>query len=381
MTEGTQPDGTRDGSPTLTFRGGGWVIAVTVVVAAAFILWAISGAIWGTRPVGGGNDPAAYGFDLSDLAPEARATLVGSGNPRDFLVAYDLPAVIPGAEMLRFNADRRSKYVVTADRVAGVVVNGAARAYPLAVLNGHEVVNDVLGGVPIAVTFSPLTDSVMVFDRRIAGEERLFRVSGLLWNSNLVMYDVPADPARRAGAAASLWSQLGMRAIAGPAARGPVRLEPLPDVNIASWRMWLAAHPDTTVILPEPQTVKRYKEISYARYCLTPRVDFPVDRLVDGSAEPASADAAIAEAAAGRARTRKAAVIEARLPGGARASWSLAELAARAGQAETVELEAGGVPLVATVQRAPLAAMVRRKDGQPLVVVPQLWFAHEARGW
>jgi hypothetical protein len=283
--------------------------------------------------------------------------------------------------MLRFNADRRSKYVVTADRVAGVVVNGAARAYPLAVLNGHEVVNDVLGGVPIAVTFSPLTDSVMVFDRRIAGEERLFRVSGLLWNSNLVMYDVPADPARRAGAAASLWSQLGMRAIAGPAARGPVRLEPLPDVNIASWRMWLAAHPDTTVILPEPQTVKRYKEISYARYCLTPRVDFPVDRLVDGSAEPASADAAIAEAAAGRARTRKAAVIEARLPGGARASWSLAELAARAGQAETVELEAGGVPLVATVQRAPLAAMVRRKDGQPLVVVPQLWFAHEARGW
>jgi hypothetical protein len=262
-----------------------------------------------------------------------------------------------------------------------VVVNGAARAYPLAVLNGHEVVNDVLGGVPIAVTFSPLTDSVMVFDRRIAGEERLFRVSGLLWNSNLVMYDVPADPARRAGAAASLWSQLGMRAIAGPAARGPVRLEPLPDVNIASWRMWLAAHPDTTVILPEPQTVKRYKEISYARYCLTPRVDFPVDRLVDGSAEPASADAAIAEAAAGRARTRKAAVIEARLPGGARAAWSLAELAARAGQAETVELDVGGVPLVATVQRAPLAAMVRRKDGQPLVVVPQLWFAHEARGW
>ena len=380
MTDGTRPTGTPDGSPTLTFRGGGWVIAVTVLVAAAFILWAISGAIWGTRPVGGGNDPAAYGFDLANLAPEARTTLVGSGNPRDFLTAYDMPATIPGTEMVRFNGERRSKYVVTADRVAGVVVNGAARAYPLAVLNGHEVVNDVLGGVPIAVTFSPLTDSVVVFDRRVGGEERLFRVSGLLWNSNLVMYDVPADPARRAGAVPSLWSQLGMRAIAGPAAAGPVRLEPLPDVNIASWRMWLAAHPGTTVILPEPQTEKRYKEISYARYCLTPRVEFPVDGLVEGGAEPSSSDAAVADAAAGRARTRKAAVVEVRLAG-TRATWSLAELAARAGQAESIELDAGGVPLIATVQHAPLAAMVRRKDGQPLVVVPQLWFAHEARGW
>ena len=377
---GTRPDAAPEGSPTLTFRGGGWVIAVTAVVVAAFFAWAISGAIFGNRPVGGGNDPAAYGFDLANLAPEARVTLVGSGNPRDFLSAYDMPAAIPGTDMVRFNSERRSKYVVTTDRVAGVVVNGAARAYPLAVLNGHEVVNDVLGGVPIAVTFSPLTDSVVAFDRRIGGEERLFRVSGLLWNSNLVIYDVPADPARRAGAVPSLWSQLGMRAIAGPAASGPVRLEPLPDVNIASWSMWLAAHPDTTVILPEQQTEKRYKEISYARYCLTPRVEFPVDGLVEGKPEPTSADAAIAEAAAGRARTRKAAVVEVRLPG-ARAQWSLAELAARAGPDGTVELEAGGIPLVATVQRSPLAAMVRRKDGQPLLVVPQLWFAHEARGW
>lgn len=376
----TRPDGAPDGSPTLTFRGGGWVIAVTVLVVGAFLAWAISGAIFGTRPVGGGNDPSAYGFDLANLTPEARATLVGSGNPRDFLSAYDMPASIPGADMVRFNSERRSKYVVTTDRVAGVVVNGAARAYPLAVLNGHEVVNDVLGGVPIAVTFSPLTDSVMVFDRRVGGEERLFRVSGLLWNSNLVFYDVPADPARRTGAVPSLWSQLGMRAIAGPAANGPVRLEPLPDVNIASWSMWLSAHPDTTAILPEPQTTKRYKEISYARYCLTPRVEFPVDGLVEGGAEPTSADIAVADAAAGRARTRKAAVVEVRVPGG-RTTWSLAELAARAGTSGTVELEAGGIPLVATVQRSPLAAMIRRKDGQPLVVVPQLWFAHEARGW
>jgi hypothetical protein len=102
--------------------------------------------------------------------------------------------------------------------------------------------------------------------------------------------------------------------------------------------------------------------------------------LVDGPPEPTTADAAVAAAKAGAPRTRKTAVVEVRV-GGERATWSLAELAARAGGDGTVALELGGVPLEATVQRSPLAAMVRARDGRPVVVVPQLWFAHEARGW
>lgn len=366
--------------PTLTLRGGGWVIVAMAGVALLFLGWALSGIFFGTRPIGGGADPAAYKFQLEPMKAD-RAFLVGSGNPRDFLQTLDQPGVMQGADMVRYNEQLRSKYVVTGDRVAGVVVNGQARAYPLAVLNAHEVCNDTLGGVPIAVTFSPLTDSVVVFDRRIQGQVQMLRVSGLLYNSNLVMYDEPQDPAARAAWTPSLWSQLGMRAIAGPAAAAEVQLEPLPGTNITSWKMWLAAHPETSIVLPDPGTKGRYKEFSYARYCLTPRVEFPVSGLVAETPEPMTAEAALAGVQAGAPRSRKTAVIQVRA-GGARQTWSTAELVQLAGGKDgTIELSVGGVPLEVQVQHSPLAAMVRAKDGSPVVVVPQLWFAHEAHGW
>ena len=362
------------GFPTLTFRGGGWVLAALAVTVIAFLGWALSGIFVGDRPVGSGGDPATYGFVLEPLRID-RGVLVGSGSPRDFLRALDNPATMRGADMLRWNDEHRTRFVVSDDRVAGVVVNGQARAYPLAVLNAHEVVNDVLGGVPVAVTYSPLADSLVVFDRRIGGTERTFHVSGLLCNSNLVMYDRPA-----AGGTAepSLWSQLGMRAIAGPAAAADLRIEPLPDANITSWRMWLDTWPDTTVAMGDPAQAERYKEFSYARYCLSPRIDFPVAGLVPALPEPQSAAAAVAAAQSGAPRTRKTAVVEIR-EGNARAAFSLAELAAKAGGTPRTQVEVGGRTFDVLVQAAPLAAMVRGADGRPALVIPQLWFAHEAK--
>ena len=180
-----------DGHPTLTLRGGGWVLVAMALVIGAFLLWATSGVFMAERPVGRGSDPSTYGFTLEPMLAD-RTYLVGSGNPRDFLVSLDRPDTIRGAEVLRWNSEHRRKLVVPTDRVAGIVVNGEARAYPLSILNAHEVVNDVVGGVPVAVTFSPLTDSLVAFDRRVGGVERTFHVSGLLLNSNLVMYDRPA---------------------------------------------------------------------------------------------------------------------------------------------------------------------------------------------
>lgn len=370
-------DGARGGFPTLTFRGGGWVVVATLALLAAFLAWALSGVFVGERPVGRGSDPASYGFDLSGLRVPPDA-LSGSGNPRDFLPSLDSPGTIRGSEVLRWNEEHRRKLLVSTDRVAGVVVNGEARAYPLSVLNAHEVVNDVLGGVPVAVTYSPLTDSLAVFDRRVGGRERTFHVSGLLLNSNLVLYDRPAG-ATRGGpdAETSLWSQLGMRAIAGPEAAAGRRLDPLPDANISSWRMWLSAWPDTTVALGDPSQAGRYKELSYARYYLTPRVGFPVAGLVDGPPEPQSADAAVRAAAAGT-RTRKTPIVEVR-EGGEAAVHSLAELVARADGAERTSIEVGGRTFDVAVQPAPLAVLVRARDGRPAVVVPQLWFANRAR--
>ncbi|MFM1936376.1 MAG: hypothetical protein RI990_1335 [Planctomycetota bacterium] len=374
---GQSPREGPDGFPTLTVRGGGWVIVAAAAVLAAFLAWALSGVMTGDRPVGSGSDPAAYGFVLEPLdVPEG--TLVGSGNPRNFLSPLDRPATIRGSEVMRWNAEHRRKLVVSADRVAGVVVNGEARAYPLSILNAHEVINDELGGVPIAVTYSPLTDSLVVFDRRDAnGAVRAFRVSGLLCNANLVMYDDPAQP-EGAEHVPSLWGQLPMRAIAGPAAARGERLRALPDTNICSWRQWLSTWPDTTVAMGDAANASRYKEFSYARYFLTSRIDYPVLGLVDAAPEPQTPDAALAGARRGDGRTRKTAVVEVR-EGDSREVRSLAELAAAADAGGLATFRVGGRDFEAIVQPAPLAVMVRAADGGPAMVVPQLWFAANAR--
>jgi len=373
----------RNGFPTLTFRGGGWVIVAAAVLLLAFLAWALSGVFFAERPGGRGTDPANYGFVLEPLLVD-RATLAGSGNPRDFLAPLDRPAAIRGSEVLRWNQEHRMKLLVSTDRVAGIVVNGEARAYPLAILNAHEVVNDVVGGVPVAITYSPLTDSLVAFDRRVGGRERTFRVSGLLSNANLVMYDVAeAAPAGAgtatpgaAGAAAagsSLWSQLEMRAIAGPAAADRLSLTALPDTNITSWRLWLAAWPDTQVATGDPSQASRYKEFSYARYFLTPRVEYPVKDLAPAVPEPQTPNAALEAARAGKPRSRKTAVVEVR-EGNDRTVLSVAEMVAGATDG-TYRFTVGGRQFEATVQDAPLAVLVRAADGKPAMVLARLWFA------
>jgi hypothetical protein len=103
-----------------------------------------------------------------------------------------------------------------------------------------------------------------------------------------------------------------------------------------------------------------------------------VDGLVEAAPEPQSAAAALEAAAAGAPRTRKTAVIEIR-EGGERAAFSLAELAARAGDADRVTVTVGGREVDLRVQASPLAAMARGADGRPVVAVPMLWFANAAR--
>ena len=111
-----------------------------------------------------------------------------------------------------------------------MVAGGIARAYPLRLLNWHEVINDTLGGQPVAITYSPLCDSSVGFRRMVADKVQEFGVSGLLLNSNLIMYN------RQSGAAdESLWSQLQCRAIAGPAAASQQTLEVLP-IAVVSWQ-------------------------------------------------------------------------------------------------------------------------------------------------
>lgn len=272
------------GGAALTFASGGWVITLALLVMLAFTArMVLPGLMQRGELRGDGKHVDTYGFELEPcLVPLEQIT---PGVPKDLIKALTAPAVLPGSQLEAYNLEQRERYhrkfVVSTDRVAGVVLNGEARAYPLNVLCWHEACNDTVGGWPICVTFSPLCDSVVVFDRRSAGTPREFGVSGLLYNSNLLLYD-----RQPGGRGESLWSQLGLRAIAGPAARQQASLALLP-VTVTNWADWQAQYPATTVILGDPLYGERYNTNPYGAYLQQGRLKYPVDPApANGGPEP-----------------------------------------------------------------------------------------------
>jgi hypothetical protein len=121
-------------------------------------------------------------------------------------------------------------------------LNGDARAYPLDILTWHEIVNDIVGGVPVAVTFCPLCNTAIAFERVVSGgqlEEPLtleFGTSGVLRNSDLVMYDRTTQ---------SLWQQIGGKALVGGLVGAQLNLLP---ATIVSWKQFRENFPDGLVL-------------------------------------------------------------------------------------------------------------------------------------
>jgi len=159
--------------------------------------------------------------------------------PRDYIPAIVEPAF--ATDWNGLDAGERDPSLPDDAPVLGVEREGRARAYPLRILNHHEVVNDSLAG-PIAVTYCVLCGSGVVFERTVAGEPTRFGVSGKLWRSDLVMYDGLTD---------SLWSQLAATAIRG--LRTGDRLAILPS-TLTTWAEWQRSHPGTRVLLPPPRS-------------------------------------------------------------------------------------------------------------------------------
>lgn len=194
-------------------------------------------------------------FDLSRAVIPLNEIHSG-GPPKDGIPALTDPQVLRPQD---------ARYLNDADRVAGVLVGKESRAYPLKILNYHEIVNDKVGGVPIAVTYCPLCDSVAVFDRRAAHGVREFGVSGLLYNSNVLMYD-------RGGRPESLWSQVAAQGVSGPGARTSLKTLP---VDLTTWQDWQARHPDTTVLSNQTGHARNYQANPYGRYFAARGLMFP----------------------------------------------------------------------------------------------------------
>ena len=182
--------------------------------AFVVICWACSGA-------GGGStsEESAAGAD-SDALPQhlASGTI---GWPTDWSVhsvdlneltvglkgAEDMRDTIPPIDEPTFESvEDAGQWLGSDDLVAQFELNGDARAYPLRIIAHHEIVNDWLGGIPVAITYCPQCTSAVGFDRRIDGQALRFGVSGLLRLNDLVMWD---------DATTSLWQQLSGVAIVG----------------------------------------------------------------------------------------------------------------------------------------------------------------------
>jgi hypothetical protein len=169
-----------------------------------------------------------------------------SGGPgKDGIPALDTPRFVPAGEVDFLDPD---------EPVIALDVGGEVRAYPVQILVWHEIVNDTVGGVPVAITFCPLCNTALVFDRRVDGETLTFGTTGNLRNSDLVMYDRETE---------SWWQQFGGRALVGRHAGA--RLEHLP-ARIVAWREFRSASPRAKVLSRDTGHSRPYGENPYVGY-------------------------------------------------------------------------------------------------------------------
>ena len=171
---------------------------------------------------------------------------LSGGVPRDGIPPLDEPNFESIAD-----ADR---WLEDVQPVIALEINGEARAYPLAILTWHEIVNDTLGGVPVSVTFCPLCNSAVAFDRRVGEATLDFGVSGNLRHSDLVMWDRQTE---------SWWQQLTGEGIVGFYAGYQLEMLPAP---LVSWRDFKAAFPDADALSRDTGYDRGYGRNPYGGY-------------------------------------------------------------------------------------------------------------------
>ena len=161
-----------------------------------------------------------------------------------------------------------ARYLLDDDLVFGVRINGDARAYPLRIMGWHEMFNDVIGGVPLALAYCTLCGSGILFETAVDGqpESFVFGSSGFLYRSNKLMFDRQTD---------SLWNQFTGEPVSGPLLDSGIRLKIRP-VAITTWADWRDDNPDTRVITLDTGHNRDYGAgVVYRDYFASPDLMFP----------------------------------------------------------------------------------------------------------
>ena len=198
-----------------------------------------------------------FGFDDSTPSDHPWRDILQGCPRRDCIPSIDQPKFISASEATFMQDD---------EIVLAVSYKGVERAYPTRILVFHEIVNDTVADVPVAISYCPLCGSGLAFHRVLDGETIEFGVSGLLHNSDLIMYDRKSE---------SLWQQIEGRAFAGPMRGRELDVFPM---TMGTWKEWRDAHPQTQVLSTDTGFKQMsYKEGSpYGDYSSSDRIMFPV---------------------------------------------------------------------------------------------------------
>jgi len=192
------------------------------------------------------------GWDQTDFSKTSIdfKDIFSGGPPKDGIPPIDNP---------EFSTIANAGNIGAKEPVITLKLDGVARAYPLRVLMWHEIVNDKIGNIPITVTFCPLCNAAIVFDRRVNGKVLDFGTTGLLRNSDLVMYDRQTE---------SWWQQFTGQAIVG--AMLNTQLTMIPS-RIESFERFKQRFPDGQVLIPNNANMRNYGANPYASYDTMPR--------------------------------------------------------------------------------------------------------------
>lgn len=205
-------------------------------------------------PAASATSATLNGFEIDGaLVPPDQ--IFPGGPARDGIPALTEPHMVPA---------NSARFMRPDDPVLGMSQAGIAMAYPIKIMVWHEIVNDVIGDVPVAITYCPLCRSGVAFSRLVDGKTLEFGVSGLLYNSDMLMYDRHSE---------SLWSQIPGQAISGKF-RGRY-LARLPLTH-STWAAWQKDHPETTVLSTDTGYRRDYEKDPYRGYAESSSTFFPI---------------------------------------------------------------------------------------------------------
>ncbi len=241
-------------------------VVVPVITVLLLLVAAASVAYLLTRTQG----PSSAGAEPR-TRPGPEAAAADAGLDPDDIVEVIPPDGIPAIDEPSFVAAAEVDWLNEREPVIALQLGDEARAYPLQIMTWHEIVNDTVSGTPVAVTFCPLCNTAIAFERpRIEAEITTFGTSGKLINSNLLMYDRATE---------SLWPQVTGVALTGPQKGRELTRVP---VQIVSWADFASAHPGGQVLSRDTGYERRYGENPYPGYDDVDKAPFLYEGEVDG---------------------------------------------------------------------------------------------------